>query len=145
MGPLPPVLFITGNQLNGTAPGTAITFTDGQTRTLGGTKPVNISGYNTLSVFITLLNMVAGNTFTVTMSVVDPSTGAAVASGLGDLELVSETTDDDYATTVYLPAYYATLTGLILPFHLALFTLSNTGGNAGVMSVTALKFWLTNA
>lgn len=106
---------------------------------------LDISGFNTLSLFVTIADIVAGNTFAVTLATVDPQTGAALAGGLGDLALISETTNGSYATTVYLPAFYAAIVDDVLPFYQVFLVLSNTGGNAGTMHVTAFRLWLTNA
>jgi hypothetical protein len=104
-----------------------------------------LAGYNTCALVVTIADMVAGNTFKATLNTVDPETGDVLVGGLGDLELISETANGSYAGQVYLPAYYATITGLVLPFDLGLLTLSNTGGHAGNMHVTAVKLWLTYA
>lgn len=103
------------------------------------------SGFNTLSIFVTIADMVAGNTFKAILSVLDPETGAALAGNKGDDTLISQTASASYAVSLYLPTYYSTLSGLVMPFYLMLLTLSNTGGNAGTMHVNALKIWLSNA
>lgn len=136
---LPPVTFISGAQFEAFP----LAIANNTTEVLPGARALDVSGYNTLSLFVTV-DLVAGNTVTVTLATVDPQTGAQVGGNLGDLLLVSTAADGSFATTVYLPAYYATLTGLVLPFYQVQFNLRNAGV-AGAASVTAFKLWLSNA
>jgi len=140
--PLPPARFFGGQYLNG---GIAlpIVLADAGSATL----PLRdaCSGFNTLNLLVTITNIVAGNTFKVILETIDPETGAAIPSALGSVTMISQTTNNSFAASLYLPAYYTGLTGLILPFYVNDLKLTNTGGNAGNMNVTALKVWLSNA
>jgi hypothetical protein len=136
-----PTVFVPASKLGGVFVVLPVPLADAAT----ASGRFDASGYNTLSFFVTIADMVALNTFKAVLSVVDPETGLALASNKGDVTLVSQTASASYATSLYLPSYYATLTGLVLPFGVMLLTLSNTGGHAGTMHVTALKMWLSNA
>lgn len=139
---LPPVWFKGTELLSGS---TQINLANGASSVMPFLGVLDLSGYNTLSLFVTITSLVAGNTFKTILSAVDPSTGAAVAGNLGDVTLLSKTASGSYAASLYLPTYYSTLTGLILPFYQGLLTVSNTGGNVGTMHVTAIKLWLSYA
>jgi hypothetical protein len=147
---IPSYRFLTGTQLNnGTFP---IGIANGGTATLPvagfpgpGANFLDFSGFNTLSCFITIASMGAGNTFTVVVVAMDLETGAAVVSSLGNSTLLTLAANGSFAGTMYLPSLYASLSALILPFARMSINLVHTGATGSTASVTALKFWLTNA
>jgi len=102
---------------------------------------IDASGFNTLSVLATVSGVT--DTLKVIVSAVDPETGAQVVGNLADATIIDTSTDGSFAGTLYLPAYYAGLSGLIMPFDQLQLNLVNTGGSD--VTVTALKGWLTNA
>jgi hypothetical protein len=106
---------------------------------------LDASGYNTLSVFVTFSSIAAGNTFKVTLYALNPVTGAVLAGTLGAPVLISKTANGSYGATLYLPSYYASLSADVMPFYLVKLVLSNTGGNAGNLSVDDFMLWLSNA
>jgi hypothetical protein len=142
-GALPSARFFSGPALQGSA--LPIPLANAGTRQLPNVGVLDAAGFNTLSLFVTIANMVAGNTYKIVLSVVDPETGLALAANKGDQTLISQTANNSYATTLYLPTLYAGLTTAVMPFYFLILTLSNTGGNVGTMNTTALKLWLSNA
>jgi len=139
---LPPVMFIGARKLQ-----LPVAVTNGTTETIPGPADpfLDFQGYNTLSVFATITALPGGNTLTAVLVTMDPETGAALASDLGDATLLTMAANDDYAATLYLPTYYATLSGLVLPFYQFSIDLVHTGAGVGDVSLDALKLWLTNA
>lgn len=142
---LPQVRFISGRTLNG---GSAlpIAIAPGGTQRLpfvGAT--IDFSGFNTFFFFLTVANLPSGNDLTLVLDAIDPETGVAVADNKGQVSLLEESASGSYAGTLYLPSYYAGLSGLVLPFGAMAMTLDHVdGGGVGNLSITAFKIWLTN-
>lgn len=147
-GALPGCLFVPGSSMVFPFP---ITMDEGETVILPGDTPgqpahaLDISGWNTLSWFVTFSFLPAGNDFVLTLSTYDPQTGAVLVGGLGDLELTTQSADGNYAGTVYLPSYYASIAGKVMPFFQNVFQFTNDGATPGTMQVDAFKVWLSNA
>lgn len=141
--PLPPSQFIGGNFLY--FAGLPIGINNGGSRALpSGTTAtwIDFSGYNTLSVFVTIADTAGADVFALSVGVADPETATTV----GLEELISEDGDGSFAATLYLPAFYATLDDAVLPFTNTNFLLlTYTGATSSTVHVTALKLWLTNA
>lgn len=144
IGALPATQFIPGKIING---GVALPISApvGSTRLPAAPKVLDISGYNALAVFLTVASLPAGNDLVLRIDTIDPETAAVIPSNLAELDIVSASADGNYAGSVYLPAYYDGLTGLILPFLQSVFNLSHAGPTNTPCSITALKIWLGNA
>jgi hypothetical protein len=134
---LPPCRFIPGSVLNGNIP---LPFTVAAAG-IDTFLRLDFQGFNTFSIYVDISNVSAG-AFIATLYVLDPETGLPLDTLTG-AELINETADGIYAATLYLPAYYATLTDTIMPFFQNSLILQNTG--ATDISVDALKLWLSNA
>lgn len=138
---LPPVLFVPSSKF-GLFP---LQIVNATTQAVPSSV-LDFSGYNTLSVFITIANLPAGNNLDVTLVTFDPETGAALVGSLGNAVVIDNiAANGSAAATLYLPAYYADLAALVLPFYQHKVNLVHNGGTAGTLDVTAFKLWLSIA
>lgn len=140
---LPQCQFLTGRQLFG-APLPIVIPGDDSQPLPSLTQAIDFSGFNTLSYFMSVTGISGGDNLEMTLVTFDPETGSGIPSAKGNLVLLTATADGDYAGTLYLPSYYDGLAGLILPFFQEIINLVHNGSGGGDVSVTALKFWLSN-
>jgi hypothetical protein len=108
-------------------------------------RAVDFSGFNTLSTIITVSGISGGDNLEVDLVVEDPETGTATVFPIGFYNIFTLTTNGSFANTLYLPSYYAANSTNIMPFYQNLVNLVHNGNAGTSITISALKFWLTNA
>lgn len=143
-GALPSTNFITGRFLYG-APLPIVIPGDTQVPLPSYTRAIDFSGFNTLSNMITVSGISGGDHLNMDLLVEDPETGTITPFPIGFARLQTLGTDGTYGGTLYLPAYYAANPANMMPFYQNLIQLRHDGSGGGDITVSALKFWLSNA